>query len=401
MVSAPRTTDGSDLPLSGTTVVDLTRFVSGSYCTMLLAALGARILKIEVPPGGDSYRGQGATATATGSTLFESINRGKHSVLLDFRTPDGAVALEAMLAEADFFVQNARPGSLDAYGLGYDEVHARHPHLVYASISAFGDTGPEAERGGFDLIVQAESGVMSVTGSAEYGPVKVGPPILDIGAGLSATLAIVAAHTTRQRTGVGSKVSSSLLEFALAGLTTFMADVVANGQQPPLLGSHSPTFSPYGAFAASDGHIVIAGTGSDRLWPLLCDLLDRPDLIDDERYADNAARLRHRDALTAEIETALSRRRVVDWLGIFDAAGLPATTVRSLGEVLASPQVDALDIVRQPTHSSQQGGVDAPFRFDDERPTLSAAPTLGADTRTVLESFGVDPGVIDRLAGPR
>lgn len=393
MVSAPT----ASAPLAGTTVVDLTRFVSGSYCTMLLAALGADVIKFEVPPHGDSYRGQGATRTDIGSTLFESLNRGKKSVLVDFRTDDGASALEAILAGADFFVHNTRPGSLDTRGLGYDDVHARHPHLIYAAISAFGDVGPDAERGGFDLIVQAESGIMAVTGSPESGPVKVGPPLLDIGAGLSTALAIVAAHVARIATGIGSRVSSSLFEFALAGMTTFMTDVIATGEQPPLLGSHSPTFAPYGAFAASDGHIVLAGAGSDRLWPLLCELIGRPDLLQDIRFVDNTARVEHRDELTAEIEAVLSTRDTAYWLATFEAAGLPASTIRSLRGVLESEQLAALEQIRRPVGSSQQPAVDVPFRLAGARPELSAAPALGADTAGVLAEFGVAEDTIGRL----
>lgn len=388
-------------PLAGTTVVDFTRFVSGSYCTMLLAALGAEVIKVEVPPYGDSYRTQGATKSAAGSTLFESLNRGKKSVLLDFRTGEGAAALEMVLAGADFFVHNSRPGSLDGRGLGYEDLHARHPHVIYAAISAFGDVGPDAERGGFDLIVQAESGIMSLTGASESGPVKVGAPLLDVGAGLSTTLAILAAHIDRMATGMGSQVSSSLLEFALAGLTTIMADVIATGEQPLLLGSHSPTFSPYGAFATSDGHIVLAGAGSDRLWPLMCELIGRVDLIDDPRFVDNAQRIKNRDELTDSIEAALAAHTSQHWLATFDAAGLPASTVRSLGGVLASEQLVALDQVRPPVGAAQQPAVDAPFRLDGARPRLSAAPELGADTAEVLARFGVGGDVIERLIAGR
>lgn len=391
------TPTGATAPLAGTTVVDFTRFVSGSYCTMLLAALGAEVVKIEMPPHGDSYRTQGVTKSDAGSTLFESLNRGKKSVLLDFRTDEGAATLEVVLAGADFFVHNSRPGSLDGRGLGYHDVHARHPHLVYAAISAFGDIGPDAERGGFDLIVQAESGIMSLTGAPESGPVKVGAPLLDVGAGLSTTLAILAAHIDRMATGVGSQVSSSLLEFALAGLTTVMADVIATGEQPPLLGSHSPSFSPYGAFATSDGHIVLAGAGSDRLWPLMCELIGRVDLIDDPRFVDNAQRIKNRNELTDSIEAALALQPSDQWLATFDAAGLPASTVRSLGTVLESEQLVALRQVRPPVGAAQQPAIDAPFRFDGVRPTLGAAPELGADTADVLARFGVGAAVIERL----
>jgi len=263
-------------PLAGTTVVDLTRFVSGSFSAMLLASMGARVLKIEVPPDGDSYRGQGQIADGDRSTLFDSVNRGKESVVLDFREPDGAEVLEYLLSGSDFLIHNARPGSMARYDLDFASVHDRHPWLIHATISAFGDVGPDAGRGGFDLIVQAESGLMSMTGSEESGPVKVGAPMLDIGAGLATVTALLAAHVSRLETGIGSDVSSSLLEFALASFTTIASDVTSTGTNPTLLGSHSSSFAPYGGFRARDGKLVLAGAGNERLWVTLCDTLGRP-----------------------------------------------------------------------------------------------------------------------------
>ena len=386
-------------PLAGTKVVDLTRYVSGSYTTMILAGLGARVLKIEPPPSGDPYRGQGLADGGGGSALFASLNRGKESVLVDFRLPDGAQALERLLAGSDFMVHNARPGSLARYSLDYDSVHERHPWLIHASISAFGDLGPDAARGGFDLIVQAESGLMSVTGSADSGSVKVGAPMLDIGAGLVTVTALLAAHLARQETGVGSQVSSSLLEFAMASFTTIASEAVTTGSSPRLLGSHSPSFAPYGAFTARDGEIVLAGAGNEQLWETLCDVLGRPDLPSDPRFVDNAARVSHRDELTATINAVLATDDAAAWLDRFDAAGIPAGQVRTLLRALGSPQVEALDILRRPSDDSVStiGAVDPPFRIDGERPRLDGPPELGAHTRGVLEEFGVPPDLVDRL----
>ena len=386
-------------PLAGTKVVDLTRYVSGSYTTMILAGLGARVLKIEPPPSGDPYRGQGLADGGGGSALFASLNRGKESVLVDFRLPDGAQALEHMLAGSDFIVHNARPGSLARYSLDYDSVHKRHPWLIHASISAFGDLGPDATRGGFDLIVQAESGLMSVTGSADSGSVKVGAPMLDIGAGLVTVTALLAAHLARQETGIGSEVSSSLLEFAMASFTTIASEAVTTGSSPRLLGSHSPSFAPYGAFTARDTEIVLAGAGNEKLWETLCDVLGRPDLPSDPRFVDNAARVSHRDELTATINAVLATDDAAAWLDRFDAAGIPAGQVRTLLRALGSPQVEALDILRTASDDGDStiGAMDPPFRIDGERPRLDGPPELGAHTRGVLEEFGVPPDLVDRL----
>ena len=386
-------------PLAGTKVVDLTRYVSGSYTTMILAGLGARVLKIEPPPSGDPYRGQGLADGGGGSALFASLNRGKESVLVDFRLPDGAQALEHMLAGSDFIVHNARPGSLARYSLDYDSVHKRHPWLIHASISAFGDLGPDATRGGFDLIVQAESGLMSVTGSADSGSVKVGAPMLDIGAGLVTVTALLAAHLARQETGIGSEVSSSLLEFAMASFTTIASEAVTTGSSPRLLGSHSPSFAPYGAFTARDTEIVLAGAGNEKLWETLCDVLGRPDLPSDPRFVDNAARVSHRDELTATINAVLATDDAAAWLDRFDAAGIPAGQVRTLLRALGSPQVEALDILRTASDDGDSTipAMDPPFRIGGERPRLDGPPELGAHTRGVLEEFGVPPDLVDRL----
>ena len=387
-------------PLTGTTVVDLTRFVSGPFATMVLASLGARVLKIEVPPLGDSYRSQGLTSTDGMSALFESVNRGKESVALDFREPDGADALELLLAGSDFLVHNARPGSMERYGLDFDSVHQRHPWLIHGSISAFGDLGPQAERGGFDRIVQAESGLMSVTGSEASGPVKVGTPMLDIGAGLAAVTALLAAHVTRLTTNIGSEASSSLLEFAMASFTTLAGDVLLNGISPALLGSHSSSFAPYGGFSTRNGNIVIAGAGDERLWLILCEVLGRPDLATDSRFIDNLSRVKHRDKLTDIINSVLGSEDLETWLERFEVAGIPAGQVQPLHNVLVSPQVQSLDIIRTSTDATDGtvAAVDPPFRINGERPRLKASPQFGAHTRSVLREFGTSPESLERLA---
>jgi crotonobetainyl-CoA:carnitine CoA-transferase CaiB-like acyl-CoA transferase len=385
--------------LGGLRVLDLTRFVSGSQATMLLAAMGADVIKIEVPPG-DPYRWQGTERVGAESALFLALNAGKRSVAIDFRSPAGRQALEPVLASADMLVENSRPGSLTAHGLDWESVHARHPALIYGSISGYGDVGPDAARGGFDLILQAESGVMSVTGTPESGPVKVGAPVLDVGAGISCALGMLGACIERQRTGVGRLVSSSLLEFALTALGTLAAGVMVSGQAPGRLGTHSPTFAPYGGFRTADGWLVLAGAGSEDLWARACRALGREELTRDRRFADNARRVAHRDELTREIEAILHTRPTAHWLALFARAGVPAAEVKDVTQALSQPQVAALGSVQELDHPAAGAHrlIGPPLRIDRAELGYPApAPGLGSDSRAVLAEAGLAPADIDRL----
>jgi crotonobetainyl-CoA:carnitine CoA-transferase CaiB-like acyl-CoA transferase len=385
--------------LSGLRVLDLTRFVSGSQATMLLAAMGADVIKIEVPPG-DPYRWQGTERVGAESALFLALNAGKRSVAIDFRAAAGRRALEPVLASADILVENSRPGSLTAHGLDWESVHARYPALIYGSISGYGDVGQDAARGGFDLILQAESGVMSVTGTPESGPVKVGVPVLDVGAGISCALGMLGACIERQRTGVGRLVSSSLLEFALTALGTLAAGVMVSGKTPGLLGTHSPTFAPYGGFRTADGWLVLAGAGTEDLWARACRALGREELTGDVRFADNAQRVAHRDELTREIEATLCTWPTAHWLALFARAGVPAAEVKDVAQSLSQPQVAALGSIQELDHPAAGAHrlIGPPLRIDREQLGYPApAPVLGSDSRTVLAEAGLAPADIDRL----
>jgi crotonobetainyl-CoA:carnitine CoA-transferase CaiB-like acyl-CoA transferase len=387
--------------LAGLRILDLTRFVAGSQATALLAAMGADVIKVEIPPG-DPYRTQGTERTGGESAVFLSLNTGKRSLAIDFRNPAGRAALERVLASCDVLMENSRPGSLVSHGLDWESVHDRHPALIYGSISGYGDAGPNAGKGGFDLILQAESGIMSVTGSAATGPVKVGAPLLDVGAGLSCALGVLAACVERQRTGTGRLVSSSLLEFALTGLGTVAAGVLVSGVAPGLLGTHSPTFAPYGGFRTADGWLVLAGAGSEDLWRRACVTLGLERLVTDDRFADNARRVANRDELTREIEVVLSTRTTADWLAEFEHAGVPAAQVSDLPQALSSAQVGALGTVQELPHP-QTGSyrlIGPPVRVDREPLGYrSAAPALGADTTAVLAEAGLsEPEIAGLLA---
>ena len=385
--------------LAGLRVLDLTRFVAGSQSTAVLAAMGADVIKVEVPPG-DPYRRQGTERAGAESVLFLSLNSGKRSLALDFRNPAGRAPLERVLATCDIVMENSRPGSLDAHGLDWDSVHDRYPAIIYGSISGYGDAGPDAAKGGFDLILQAQSGIMSVTGTTGSGPVKVGAPLLDVGAGLSCALGVLAACVERQRTGVGRLVSSSLLEFALTGIGTVAAEVLASGSVPGLLGTHSPTFAPYGGFRTADGWIVLAGAGTEQLWQRACQVIGLNALVADERFADNARRVAHRDDLTREIEHVLRTGSTAHWLGEFERAGVPAAEVRDVAQTLHSAQVQALGSVQELHHPAAGAYrlVSPPIRIDRERLEYPMpAPALGADSRAVLTESGFSAAEIDDL----
>ena len=383
--TGPMVTPPPAKPLAGIRVLDLTRFVSGAYCTMVLDALGADVIKVEGLPGGDPYRAQGAVQVGSLSGLFASLNTGKRSIAVDLRAPDGTGLVRTLAQASDVFVENARPGSLERAGLGPDRLHALNPRLVYASISGFGQAGPDAARGGFDLILQAASGIMAVTGNEAGGPVKVGAPVLDIGAGMSAATAIMAALFARAADGLGRTVSSSLLEFALSCFTSYAADILETGTSPGLLGNDSPQFAPYGVFRCRDGSLALAGAGSESLWLKLCDVLGRPDWPADPRFATNADRLRHRPELTAEIERVLTRETAAHWQLALDGAGIPASPVLPPAAALTSAQAEALQI-RQAARTPDGYG------YQTVRPPLAmSAPPAG----------GAAPRLLTRRARPR
>jgi len=271
---------------------------------------------------------------------------------------------------------------------------------VYGSISGYGDVGPAAARGGFDLILQAESGLMSVTGSESSGPVKVGAPVLDVGAAFCCSFGLLAAHVERERTGIGTHVSSSLLEFALAALGSLAASTFVSGEAPGLLGTHSPTFAPYGGFRTADGWIVVAGAGSEDLWVRCCKVLGADHLLDDPRFADNASRVRHRDELTEALEEILRREPTAHWLASLEAEGVPAAEVQDIARVFASEQARALEAVQELHHGTagDYRVVGAPVRLGTERfPYPSAAPSLGQHTFEVLDELGFPRNEVDQL----
>ena len=339
------------LPLSGVRVVDLTQVMAGPFCTMLLADLGADVIKVE-PPGGDLARTMGGRRLqmkGKDNAPFLALNRNKRSVVLDLKQAVDRDRLWALIEGADVLVENYRPGVAERLGIGYESVHRVNARLVYASISGFGQTGPWADRPGFDLIAQGMSGVMSVTGAPDDEPVKCGIPISDLAAGLYAANGIQAALLVRGRTGRGQRVEASLFEAAL-GLSVWEAtEYWATGEAPGPLGSAHRLSAPYQAFRARDGFLTIAALTAPH-WERLCSVIGRDDLAADARYASNAERLANRPSLVSEIEDALEAGTVHEWVDLLLAEGIPCGPILDYAQVFDAPQTAARQMVEVIEH---------------------------------------------------
>jgi crotonobetainyl-CoA:carnitine CoA-transferase CaiB-like acyl-CoA transferase len=376
------------LPLEGVRVVDLSQVMAGPFCTMLLGDLGADVIKVE-PPDGDLSRGMGGRRLqmkGKDKAPFLALNRNKRSVVLDLKEPEGRDRLTNLLREADVMVESFRPGVADRLGIGYAHVSAVNPRLVYASISGFGQSGPWADRPGFDLIAQAMSGVMSVTGSAEAEPVKCGVPISDLAAGLYAVVGIQAALLARARLGKGQRVETSLFEAAL-GLSVWEAtEYWATGEAPQPMGSSHRLSAPYQAFRAHDGFLTIAALTTSH-WERLCNVLDKPGLATDPLYATNADRLANLETLSAEIERALASDSVDGWVGRLLAQGIPCGPILNYAQVFAAPHTAARDMVEVIEHPVE-GPVSTlgiPVKLGVTPGTIRRAPPLlGQHTESVL-----------------
>lgn len=388
-------------PLAGLTVLDLSRVLSGPYCTMQLADMGARVIKIEHPDRGDDTRAWGPPWVAGESSYFLSINRNKESVALDFKTTEGRALLDRLIARADILVENFRPGTLARMGLDYAAVSARHPRLIYASISGFGQTGPRRREAGYDAMVQAEGGLMSITGTPDAPPVRLGVAIADIAAGLFAVQGILLALIARGTTGRGQQVDISMLD-ATAALLTYQAQrTLTTGVAPTRLGNRHASIAPYNTFETSDGTLVLA-VGNDDQWQRFCGVAGRPDLASDARFLTNEGRVQHDDALHPIVAAILATDTVAGWLATLREAGVPAGAVRAIDAVMTDAQIIARDMVTTVAHptigSLQLLGV--PVKLSDTPGAVrSAPPLLGQHTATVLtQDLGLARGDIAALA---
>jgi len=391
--------EGGTGPLAGVTVLDLTRVLSGPYCTMLLADMGARVVKIEHPDGGDDTRAWGPPFLEGESTYFLSVNRNKESVTLDFGTAEGRRLLKALISRSDVLVENFRPGRLARQGLDYASLSASHPSLVYASISGYGQTGPRAAEPGYDAVLQGEGGLMDITGPAGGSPYRLGVAVADIVAGMFAAQGILLALIARQRDGRGQLVDVGMLD-AVTALLTYQAGIVfATGESPGRLGNRHPSIAPYDTFETADGPLVLA-VGTDEQWERFCQVADLPHLAADSRFATNAGRVRDYGRLEPELATALRRRTRGDWTARLAAAGVPCGPVRSVTEALADPQLAARGMIERVAHSSAGTvsvvGVPVKLSATPGRVTV-APPTLGQHTGAVLQELGLHSEEIDAL----
>ncbi|MBV9712086.1 MAG: CoA transferase [Ktedonobacteraceae bacterium] len=380
-------------PLQGIRVIDLTRVLSGPFCTMTLADLGAEVIKIE-PPDGDDTRHWGPPFVKGESTYYLSVNRSKKSLVLDLKTDEGKQALWNLISQADLVIENFRPGTFARLGFGWEAIHQRHPSVIMISISGYGQTGPEASRSGYDLIAQGEGGLMSVTGEEGRPPVKVGFSLVDLGAGMWAVIGFLSALRMREQTGQGDYIDISLLETVVAWQTYHATAYLVAGEEPRALGSAHPTIAPYQMFEASDGYFTLA-VGNDSLWKRLCDLLDRLGEGDswyrNPAYDHNPDRVPVREALAQQLNTIFRTRPRSEWLEAFATAGIPSGSVNSVGEILAHPQLQARGLLQEVEHPTlgQMPTVKIPLTFTyAETAPPTAPPLLGADTLAILRQFG-------------
>ncbi|HWT12167.1 MAG TPA: CaiB/BaiF CoA-transferase family protein [Allosphingosinicella sp.] len=330
-----------DKPLAGLKVVELARILAGPWAGQLLADLGAEVIKIERPGGGDDTRAWGPPFAADGSAAyFHSCNRGKRSLAVDLATPDGQDRVRSLARDADVLIENFKVGALARYGLDQAALRALNPRLVYCSITGFGQDGPYAARAGYDFIVQGIGGIMSLTGAPDGEPQKVGVAFADIFTGLYAATAILAALRGREATGAGCHIDLALLDAQVAVLANQAMNYLVSGEPPRRLGNVHPNIAPYQTFAAADGHLIVA-VGNDAQYRRLCALLGRPQLGEEARFAANADRVANRDALTAELAPLLAMRRRDELMAALASAGIPAGPINDLAEVFADPQVIA------------------------------------------------------------
>src|SRR5438309_10695609 len=374
--------------LEGLRVLDVTQVMAGPFCAMLLADLGADVIKIE-PPAGDSTR-QMPGAVGTDSPSFNAVNRGKRSAVINLKSSEGREVFGRLARSSDILIENYRPGVMDALGFGYAEVARMNPRLVYASISGYGQTGPRRDRGGFDLIAQGVAGIMSITGEPGGAPVKAGVPLADLSAGLFAVVGILAALEARRRTGAGQHVDTSLVDAGVALSLWEATEYFSGAGIPAPMGSAHRMNAPYQAIRCADGYITL-GAANERLFRRLCDVLGHSEWSDMPEFADNASRVRNHAALAGRIEAITSQRPRTHWLALLDAKEIPCGPINDYAQVFADPQVQAREMIVEVDHPTlgRLKTLGSPIKLSATPPDVRRrAPLLGEHTDEVLSQAG-------------
>lgn len=391
----------SGFALEGMRVLDATQVMAGPYCTLLLGDMGADVIKVEKPNGGDDSRRMAPPLINGESAAFLAVNRNKRSIALDLKQAAGREIFVQLAARADVIVENFRPGTMDSLGLGYTELSAEHPELIYCSVSGFGQTGPYRERGGFDLVAQGMSGLMSVTGHPGQSPVKVGVPVTDLNAGMFAAYGVLTAYIHRLRTGKGQYVDTSLFEAGIAYTVWESAIYFATGSIPVPLGSAHRLSAPYQAFRTADGYLNI-GAANQANWEKLCGALQRQDLMAETRFRDNPSRTTHAVELATELEKTFVQRTTREWLTELEQAGVPAGPVNDVEAVYADPQVKARQMRVELEHerAGRISHIGIPVKLSETPGAIRRpAPMLGEHTEEILRELKLDAGAIAALRG--
>ncbi|MGD9537917.1 MAG: CaiB/BaiF CoA transferase family protein [Alphaproteobacteria bacterium] len=378
-------------PLNGILVVDLSRVLAGPFCTMVLADLGARVVKVEATGTGDDARAFGPHLNGK-SAYFMSVNRGKQSIALDLKAPGDRAIFERLLERADVLVENFRAGAMERLGYGYEVLHARYPRLIYAACSGFGHTGPLRERPAYDMVVQAMGGVMSLTGHPGGPPTRVGTSVGDLVAGLFTAIGVNSALYRRNETGEGMKVDVAMLDCQVAILENALARYFATGEVPGPLGARHPSITPFQCFSTADGHIIIAA-GNDPLFRRLCEALGAPELAADPRFVGNAARNANVDALQAEIEARLATAPTAEWLARLEAAGLPCGPINNVEQIVNEPHTAARNMIVRTSDpvagEVRMAGNPIKLSAYDDPQMRDPAPDLDEHRAAILRELGL------------
>ena len=377
-------------PLSGILVVDLSRILAGPYCTLLMAEMGARVIKVEPPKGGDDARAYGPFVNGK-STYFASVNRGKESIALDLKNDEHRKIFEKLLEKADVVVENFRPGTMEKLGYGWETLHAKYPKLIYASASGFGHTGPNSKDPAYDMVMQGQGGIMSITGNEGQPPSRVGMSIGDIGAGLYTAVAVNAALVHRLKTGESTKVDIAMFDCQLALLENAIMRYTVEKEIPGPLGARHPTITPFEAFATSDGSMIIAA-GNDSLFIKMCEALGRSDMATDPAYKSNALRQKSQQKLKQEIESVLKTNTTDHWIAVVSKGGVPCGPINNIAQAIEHPQVAARNmLVDVPDGSGgtlKLAGNPLKMSAFPDPTTRAPAPDLDSDRDAILSSLG-------------